>query len=543
MVVWTDISDYAESGVDSYFLVGQLFNSADEKVGEQFTVSQSPSDDARISVLADGRFVVGWEQEVKAIEDWLDTGDFDTAAESDNVNFRIFDPRGEAVLLNGGDGEDYLAGTRFNDVLAGGLGDDHLHGAGRADHLLGGSGDDILQGDHGKDTLDGGTGEDTMAGGRGNDTYHVDQAGDTVIEFAGEGIDRVFVTMPLDAIGDPVSALDLTLADLREFEAGDAYVLHPYIEHLTLTGSENISGVGNDGANIIRGNSGNNILWGGLDLGKGDDKLLGRAGDDILIGGLGRDLLKGGEGADTAAYITGNDATVDLRKKGWQQTGEGKDKLKSIENLAGGTGTDTFIGNKFANQLSGGDGDDLLKGRRGNDILQGDGDNDELRGGKGRDFLEGGAGADLLRGGRHSDILRGGKNDDELFGGRGHDILKGGSGNDTLTGGTGADIFRIELENNDADTITDFQAGTDRIDLSRIDADTVTDGDQAFAFIGDANFTGTGIAQVRAHQFIDNQQFYPDVVYVYGDVDGNGSVDFTIILDGRHDLTADDFIL
>ena len=54
---------------------------------------------------------------------------------------------------------------------------------GRLDDVLSGmGGGDTLTGNEGNDILDGGTGADQMSGGKGNDTYHVDDAGDQVVE-------------------------------------------------------------------------------------------------------------------------------------------------------------------------------------------------------------------------------------------------------------------------------------------------------------------------------------------------------------------------
>jgi len=58
------------------------------------------------------------------------------------------------------------------------------------------------------------------------------------------------------------------------------------VENLTLTGSNNINGVGNSGNNVLIGNTGNNILD-------------GKEGNDILIGGGGIDTLIGDAGNDT----------------------------------------------------------------------------------------------------------------------------------------------------------------------------------------------------------------------------------------------------
>src|SRR5947209_2644665 len=69
-------------------------------------------------------------------------------------------------------------------------GNDTLIGNEVANKLSSGAGNDTLTGNGGDDILDGGSGADHMAGGIGNDIYYVDDAGDTVLENAGEGSDE-----------------------------------------------------------------------------------------------------------------------------------------------------------------------------------------------------------------------------------------------------------------------------------------------------------------------------------------------------------------
>ncbi|MGH2416009.1 MAG: Calx-beta domain-containing protein, partial [Microcystaceae cyanobacterium] len=67
------------------------------------------------------------------------------------------------------------------------------------------------------------------------------------------------------------------------------------VENLTLLGTANVNGTGNNNDNIINGNSKNNLLDGK----NGADQLQGGAGNDTLIGGAGNDSLAGGDGNDS----------------------------------------------------------------------------------------------------------------------------------------------------------------------------------------------------------------------------------------------------
>ena len=82
------------------------------------------------------------------------------------------------------------------------------------------------------------------------------------------------------------------------------------------------------------------------------------------------------------------------------------------------------------------------------------------------EHFAGGAGDDDVTGNDVNNVLRGNAGNDTLDSGEGNDILIGGAGDDTLTGGAGADSFWFARSDFGADTITDFEDGTEQINFS-----------------------------------------------------------------------------
>lgn len=242
-------------------------------------------------------------------------------------------------------------------------------------------------------------------------------------------------------------------------------------------------------------------------------------------------------------------------------------------------GNDTVYGTKFADILGaaggddiiyagagndkifGGSGNDLLQGEAGNDMLDGGSSNDKLFGGDGIDTLKGGSGNDMLEGGAGVDTLLGGAGLDKLYGGDGDDILKGEAGNDqlfgrlgndTLVGGVGADqlsgnagkdtfvflsVADSTVDASGRDMILDFkQAEGDRISLKSIDANIKTTAtDDSFTFIKTDSF----------HKKVGELRYFKSDgdTFVQGDVNGDGTADFTIVIDASLTLKSTDFIL
>lgn len=224
-------------------------------------------------------------------------------------------------------GNDLINGTAESDQIDGLAGDDVINGLNGNDILIGGDGNDALFGGDGNDFLNGVSGGDRMEGGLGDDTYAVENASDIIVEQSGAGNDLV------------VSSISYTLGN--------------HLENLTLNGSANVNGFGNELNNVITGNAGNNELRAGA----GNDWVLGAQGDDVIDGEEGDDTLQGGQGNDLIFGFDGDDI------------------------IRGAMGNDQLYGEADDDLLFGGQGDDILRGAG----ETGNGQKDQLTGAAGRD--------------------------------------------------------------------------------------------------------------------------------------------------------------
>jgi Ca2+-binding RTX toxin-like protein len=296
---------------------------------------------------------------------------------------------------------------------------------------------------------------------------------------------------------------------LLALEAAMATVFLPPTDPGGAPGAETLRG--SDGPETLRGGDGPDFV---IALG-GDDAVRGRAGKDTLDGGRGSDLLVGAAGDDRlfGDYNPFPPPPVsELPGEGDTLLGGGGNDLAlgqaGDDLMRGQAGDDTLVGGTGYDLLLGGLGDDFLLGGAGYDRLLGGGGDDELRGGGPGVVGSSPDADDELRGGAGQDSLFGEGGSDWLFGDAGADRLEGGADADLMTGGAGADRFvwgdagasplTIALDTglgeDGRDILEDFTPGQDILDFSPIAALA-----GPFAFIGEADFSGTG-NEIRAER-------------------------------------------
>ncbi len=318
-------------------------------------------------------------------------------------------------------------------------------------------------------------GANVLAGGAGNDLYRVG-AGDSVVELADEGYDRIEVW---DGPG-------------QVFDLAGAWSNVEELQIMSVSGVGPASIVGNALDNRLVGN-GNTVL---IDGGAGDDTidsysmeidatLRGGEGNDTLRrsggyggiltfdGGGGDDLLQGGVysrsaivfgrgyGFDTASvpYLglgqvqlsagivpadirlvrNDRDLVLQIADTGERLTISNYWSTPTSSAVTSGIDSIQFLGGPLWTRT---EIDAAIASPDPNVATNAD---NILTGSVAADRIEALAGDDTVNGYAGNDLLRGGAGADTLYGGAGDDVLEGGTGNDWLSGGAGTDTYRFSL--------------------------------------------------------------------------------------------------
>jgi len=261
-----------------------------------------------------------------------------------------------ALTLDGGTGDDAIAGATGIEVAFGGDGNDTIDGNGGNDTAFLGVGDDTFIWDpgDGSDTVEGQDGADTMVfnGANGGEQVDLSANGNRLRFFRVQAtitMDTASVeTVNFNALGgaDTVKVNDLTGTDVKTVNA-----------------------------NLAAGLGGGDLLT-----------------DQVIVDGTnGNDVIEVA-GRNATAGVTGLAATVNVTN-----ADPASDAL-TINALDGDDIVDAaqVTANSTVLTLDGGAGDDLLVGGDGNDTLFGRDGDDILVGGPGQDILDGGPGLNVI---------------------------------------------------------------------------------------------------------------------------------------------------
>jgi Ca2+-binding RTX toxin-like protein len=356
----------------------------------------------------------------------------------------------------------------------------------------------------GNDTVIGGAGGDTIDGGIGNDTIYGDTGPGEPTRFdvqyyeINTGISSLSAA-GFDAVGNntnPLTAqfvrddLDVNEISLENGGNGSTYAVR-FETTLTVTeggdytfttSSDDGSQLFIDGALVVNNDGVHGLVTetGTQTLGPGEYNVViiffENSGGDTLaatisgpdtgdlpldlteaaidVSDFGDDEITGGDGADIIFGQGGDDEIMG---------DDGADTIEGgagIDTIFGGDGADIIDGGTGADDIFGGIGNDTIQGGAGGDTIFGDGDNDTIVGGAGADYIEGGDGTDTISGGLGGDTIFGNDGVDTIQGGAGIDVIDGGEGNDIIFGDEGDD----EIDGGLDDDVIEGGGGSDTID-------------------------------------------------------------------------------
>lgn len=401
----------------------------------------------------------------------------------------------ETVTLQGSTGNDVLDGSPY---IASGCTCDMPDAANYALVLSGGKGADWMRG---------GTSYDSFAGGGNGSSV-------TAVDTVSYGGRTAAVTASINGAaddGDASGEFDSIGSDVENLVGGTGAD--------TLSGSSTANKVeGGGGTDTVSGEAGADRLYGGMADGSGAadgaDTIYGGSGNDALYpdpNPVGGESYWGGSDNDTVSYSGQSESFTisldDVANDG--MAGETDNVHTDVENVYGGTGSDTITGSSAANVLVGAAGAgelatggvDTISGGAGNDILKKGlssstaSPGDVFTGGSGSDTVvayyaltadaltitldgvandgESGEGdniatdIEIVFGARGNDAITGSSSDNKIYGMSGDDNLHGGGGNDQIDGSLGDDRMYGEdgndrLTGSDGNDILSGSTGTDQ---------------------------------------------------------------------------------
>lgn len=359
-----------------------------------------------------------------------------------------------------------------------------------------------LVGGNSNDTLESTTFDDTLTGGKGSDVFVYKGGSDVLSDY--EKRDKIKLENDSTVTSYAINGKDLILglgSDLLTI-AGGANKAITFLQGtkrtrniyttmgifdgkektVTLTGAASIFSAAKysklatiDGAGVgaieLVGNSKKNYIIASangstISGGKGNDTLVGGEGADVFIydKGGGKDVIEGFGAGDVISL--GNSVEIrDAQIKGSNSVikfagGSLTIKDTKIATLTSGGNDILFQNGAFIDKKNSvvtvyGSYKDkinladlgvltadatLTKGKM---TIAGDSGANSITGGTGKDSINGGAGADYISGGKGKDSLWGGAGNDTLCGGKGNDMLWGDAGSDTFifTAGDGNDTI------------------------------------------------------------------------------------------------------
>ena len=377
------------------------------------------------------------------------------------------------TTIDGGAGNDRIAGGKGSETLLGGDGNDSIDGNGGNDRALMGSGDDTF-------VWDPGDGSDTIEGEAGNDTMLFNGANVAERVALSANGHRLTFFRDLGAV-----TMDTAGVERVDFNA-----------------------LGGEDTTFVGDLSGTDVKTVNLDLGAADGQR-----DRVVVDGTDGDDTINVNGDASGVAVSGLSAQVAIQHQ------EPTDEL-AVDGLGGNDSISAagLAAGAISLTLDGGAGDDRIAGGAGIETLLG---------GDGNDSLDGNGGNDLARLGAGDDTFVWDPGD-------GSDTVEGEDGTDTMVfnGANGADQVDLSASGNrlrffrNPGTVTMDTAGVERVDFNALDgADVVTVNDLSGTDVSNVNVDlastlGGSSGDGKSDRIVVNGTRGDDAISVSGDAGG-----------------------